>query len=434
MENGWRASFGRSALAMVIGLAMVFVGAGGVSASAGTSISAGSASMSVGTTGTSTAVVTRAAIDAHFNAFDVTLAFDPAIVSVSNVEPAAGWSLMPAPRIDNGVGTVQVIAVRFDECAISCPIFQVEWEAIGAGSSPLSLAGNVNESLAGAGEYISATFTAGMVVVAGDSEPDPEPTTTPTQSPSPSPTATSSPTASPTAAPATPVPPAPGGTAVIVGGSGGAPVGDTVTTGVSANIGASGPIDSYEIEVSFDPAIAEVASISAGPGWSFAPQPVIDNDAGRIRVSALRFSECAPSCLLFQITWNAVAPGTMKPSIVGSDDELLGRNGAYIPASYVEGVVTVAGARPLQPGNAGPQGTADVPALPHSPGWNLLTWGGATLSPKDALAASDPETIEVIYVWDAKAERWRKYGPGLPSFVNDLQEINPGDVIWLNAR
>ena len=56
------------------------------------------------------------------------------------------------------------------------------------------------------------------------------------------------------------------------------------------------------------------------------------------------------------------------------------------------------------------------------------------MSPQQALSASDPGAIEVIYVWDAAAGKWRRYGPGLPGYLNDLKTLKSGDIIWLSAK
>lgn len=438
---------------LVVQLAAVsalFAGVLGTSAVvAGTSISAGSASMVAGNSAVSTASVTRSAEDAHFNAYDITLQFDPAIVSVASVEAAAGWSLMPAPRIKNDVGTVQVIAVRFDTCATTCPVFKVTWNGLSAGTSALTLGGNANESLAGMGQYIPATFSAGSVTVTAPATPTATPTnppsSTPTAPPSPSATATPSPTASPTATPPAPATPAPGAPAAVLAGSGGAVAGASFLTTAGVSLGTNTPSPaSFDLTLRFDPAVATVERVTAGNGWSLAPQPAIDNAAGKVRVSGLRFDSCAAYCPLFVVEWNAVAAGSSVLQIEGNPNQVLGANGANQPANFTPGWVTVtatapsatpvsAPATPTPTQPAGPN-AAEVPVMPHSPGWNLLTWGGEEMAPSAAIAASNPAAIEVIYVWDAEAGRWRRYGPGLPGYLNDLKTLKSGDIIWLSAR
>lgn len=424
----------RLLLVQAIAIAALFVGVLGTSASAGTNIAAGSASLVAGSQGTSTAVVTRAASDTSFNAYDITLQFDAAKVSVANVAPAAGWSLMPAPRINNAAGTVQVIAVRFDTCATNCPVFSITWNGLAAGTSALTLGGSANESLAGAGEYITSGFSAGSLTVTSPATPSNTPTSTP------SPTATPSPTGSPTATPTTPATPAPGAPAVILGGSGGAASGSTftVTTGVNLGNGGSRPLpDSFDITLTFDPGVATIESVTAGDGWGFAPQPAIDNVTGKVHLSGLRFTDCGHYCPLFAIEWKGVASGHSQLELQGDADKVLGSNGLNQPAVFAPGSLVVTPAvgpsAPKSPDSD--EGTKDnqVPVLQHTPGWNLLTWGGNEMSPKEALSASNPNSIEVIYVWDAQTGKWRRYGPSLPGYLNDLTTVKSGDVIWLSA-
>lgn len=413
-------------------------------ASSGTTISAGSASVTVGSEGTTTTVVTRSPDDAHLNAFDIALSFDPAVVSVAGVAPAAGWSLMPAPMIDNAAGTVRVVAVRFDQCATTCPAFTVTWIGLAEGVSPLNLTADPNQSLAGLGEYITSGFTAGSITVTTPATPSTSPTASPTAPP------TSTPTASPTATPVPPVTPAPGAPATILAGSGGAAAGASFVTSASVNFGINSEApDSFDLTLKFSPSVATVSGITAGPGWSLAPQPVFDNVAGTLHVSGLRFSDCATYCPVFDVTWLGVAPGSALLQIEGSPANVLGKAGLPLPATFSPGSVTVSAVTgPQAPKSPEPAAAAtttpvatpttapkanEVPILPFTPGWNLLTWGGDSISPEKALANSNPTAIEMIYVWNPEAGRWQRYAPNLPAYVNDLQIIHSGDVIWLSA-
>ncbi|MBK7726812.1 MAG: hypothetical protein IPI33_16835, partial [Dehalococcoidia bacterium] len=76
----------------------------------------------------------------------------------------------------------------------------------------------------------------------------------------------------------------------------------------------------------------------------------------------------------------------------------------------------------------------NVPVLPTTAGWNMLTWGGESMTPQQALSASNPGNIEVIYVWDPETGKWHRYGPKLPGYLNDLTTVKSGDIIWLSAR
>ena len=98
---------------------------------------------------------------------------------------------------------------------------------------------------------------------------------------------------------------------------------------------------SFDITLKFDPGIATVTKLAAGDGWSFAPQPVIDNVAGTFHASALSFSDCASYCPLFQVEWKAVTPGPMQLTLQGDANLVLGSNGANQPAVYTPGTIVV---------------------------------------------------------------------------------------------
>ncbi|MEO8541431.1 MAG: hypothetical protein ABI577_16935, partial [bacterium] len=294
--------------------------------------------------------------------------------------------------------------------------------------------GSADESLAGAGEYVTSGFTAGSVTVTAPATATPTSSASPTSTPSAS--ATPSPTASPTATPQVPATPAPGAPASLLAGSGGAASGSTFTTTTAASLGVStAKPGSFAITLTFDPGIATVEKVTAADGWSFAPQPSFDNVAGTVHVSGLRFSDCSSYCPLFTIEWKAVAAGSGMLQLQGNANQVLGANGANQPASFTPGAITVTPlVGPAAPAAAKPSAEAqDVPVLPHTAGWNLLTWGGEAMTPQQALSASNPSTIEVIYVWDSSVGKWRRYGPSLPGYLNDLTTVKPGDVIWLSS-
>ena len=70
-------------------------------AAAGTVINIGSGTTTVGGNTNTSVSVTLDPADATFNGFDITIAFNKTIATVNSVSPAGGWSLIPAPVIDN---------------------------------------------------------------------------------------------------------------------------------------------------------------------------------------------------------------------------------------------------------------------------------------------------------------------------------------------
>ncbi len=77
--------------------------------------------------------------------------------------------------------------------------------------------------------------------------------------------------------------------------------------------------------------------------------------------------------------------------------------------------------------------TAPPNALPLQPGANLVTWPGDDARPEDALRNA-AGNILVVYGWDSATGSWKRYAPGLPSFVNNLATLHRGGAYWFIAR
>lgn len=68
------------------------------------------------------------------------------------------------------------------------------------------------------------------------------------------------------------------------------------------------------------------------------------------------------------------------------------------------------------------------PSLPLRPGSNLMTWPGASAHPSRVISANSG--INAVYSWDATTGSWKRYFPGLPDYVNTLQQIDQGGAYW----
>ena len=64
------------------------------------------------------------------------------------------------------------------------------------------------------------------------------------------------------------------------------------------------------------------------------------------------------------------------------------------------------------------------------PGFNLVGWTGDTPI-VEALATVDG-SFSGVFVWDPLAELFRSFNPDAPAFINDLEELNLGDGLWIN--
>ena len=75
---------------------------------------------------------------------------------------------------------------------------------------------------------------------------------------------------------------------------------------------------------------------------------------------------------------------------------------------------------------------ATPPALPIFPGSNLLAWPGSDQTPANALG-SQGASFKIVYEWDPATGEWKRYAPGLPSFVNNLSMMRTGHSYWFIA-
>jgi hypothetical protein len=47
--------------------------------------------------------------------------------------------------------------------------------------------------------------------------------------------------------------------------------------------------------------------------------------------------------------------------------------------------------------------------------------------------AGELGAIRIIYQWDPATQSWLRYGPNLPSFVNNLSSLTQGKPYWFIA-
>jgi plastocyanin len=87
---------------------------------------------------------------------------------------------------------------------------------------------------------------------------------------------------------------------------------------------------------------------------------------------------------------------------------------------------------PVGGGGAGPGSGGSLPFSPMGPGWNLVTYGGATGAPSQALAQLG-DNYTAVYYWDG--HKWHRYfRPGVaPAFLNNITTVAPGQPLWILA-
>jgi hypothetical protein len=203
-------------MALALGVSAWLVGVTNSEASTGTSVTVQSRTIAVNTTTTTLVRLNALAAGDSVNSYDITLTFNPAVVSATGVTAvAAEWgTLAPTPVIDNAAGTVRLAALRQPvgaSCTAACDLFTVSWQAkpLG-GTSPIALA--ASSQLAGknaatsGGVLVTFASTAGTISVTGGATPtNTVAAATPTRTATPAP-ATATPTRTATPVPATATP------------------------------------------------------------------------------------------------------------------------------------------------------------------------------------------------------------------------------------
>lgn len=159
--------FGTLAAIAIFGVGALMVSLAPSDASAGTQLSLSGASAQSGQSFSTTASVTLAAAD-ELNGFDLTISFNPAVAVPTSVQLNAAWNI-PLDAGTIGSNSVHVAASRIGTCTGSCPLFSLNWNAVGAGngqvqSTSLVLVGK-QSSVAGNLSQVSTSF--GTVSVSG---------------------------------------------------------------------------------------------------------------------------------------------------------------------------------------------------------------------------------------------------------------------------
>ena len=198
--------------ALVFAIGCVLLTVAPTSATSGTTISVGSASRQLGQTATTSVSVSLSASDA-LTGYDITLSYNPAIVSPTSVSfgswtPLSTCGNQSPPNCTSG--SFRVAAFQLNACSGTCALFSVSWSTVGAGNSPIQVtaqqlsgtqSGQFSGALASVGAQPGAvSVTGGVSPTVAQPTPTSPPLPTATKAPaSPSPTSTSptAPSASP---------------------------------------------------------------------------------------------------------------------------------------------------------------------------------------------------------------------------------------------
>jgi hypothetical protein len=63
------------------------------------------------------------------------------------------------------------------------------------------------------------------------------------------------------------------------------------------------------------------------------------------------------------------------------------------------------------------------------PGWNLVAWSQRAAAAD--VAASIVASLGAVFAWDAGNQRFLRYAPSAPAFLNDLGEVPAGAGLWI---
>ena len=62
----------------------------------------------------------------------------------------------------------------------------------------------------------------------------------------------------------------------------------------------------------------------------------------------------------------------------------------------------------------------------------MVSWMGPDNTPVQTVTDIQTATVR-LFAWDAVAQRFLQFDPSLPSFLNDLAELDFGTAIWIEV-
>ncbi len=214
------------------------------------------------------------------------------------------------------------------------------------------------------------------------------------------------------------------------------------TAAVSIKVDNVSNLAAFEVHLSFNPAVLEVAQLANG-GFivaDFTAQNTFDNAAGTIDYAIAQMNRPAASGsgTLLVVTFRAKAAGTSSIAYRGvaaapTGVILADANGMAIPASLAPGTVTVGGGNVTPP----PGATTPPPVVTTPPPVATTPPPGATTPPP--VATTPPPTYNIIAYWTVQPGqtlycigRYYKVSPWAIAAVNYIPWpywVYPGQVL-----
>ena len=98
----------------------------------------------------------------------------------------------------------------------------------------------------------------------------------------------------------------------------------------------------------------------------------------------------------------------------------------------------VSAATPITPGNVSSDavlglitpGTVETRTVGLGIGWNLTAWLGPGTPVADAVAGLGG-ALQGLFTWDPAGQRFLRYQPGGPAFLNTVATLEPGQGVWV---
>jgi hypothetical protein len=118
-----------------------------------------------------------------------------------------------------------------------------------------------------------------------------------------------------------------------------------------------------------------------------------------------------------------------SPSPQGTPTNTPGSGGGTLTPTPTGAATATSTSTPTPTPGASPTPTNSLPLVP---GANLLAWPGGDAPPAEALDGQGAG-LRIVYSYDPATGAWLRYGPGLPSFLNNLKLLRRGQAYWFIA-
>lgn len=116
-------------------------------------------------------IVATAPVGGNIAAVDITITYDPAVITVSESGVTSTAFPVLVSKINNTAGTTRIVAVNINGVTDAMTIANVQFSAVDAAgaTSPVTVTVNFNGLLDAAGTALTPTITNGVATISGTS-------------------------------------------------------------------------------------------------------------------------------------------------------------------------------------------------------------------------------------------------------------------------